>query len=319
MQQTTFDPGLTQKYSGSIRRIIDKNGEFNVKRKGMNWRDVNPYLYMINTSWPRFLVDVFAAYMVMNLLFAGAYWMVGVEHLRGAEAPTAWGRFMNAFFFSAHTLTTVGYGSISPEGVAANSVAALEALFGLMTFALATGLLFGRFSRPAARLGFSKHILVAPYGDSMSIQFRIANRRSNNLMELEARVLLMTVEYVNGQLQRKYAALSLERPTVLFLPLTWTLVHAIDETSPLYRKTPEELAALQAEFLVLVKGFDDTFYQVLHTRHSYRHDEMIWNARFEPAFNTDEDGDLVLEIDRLSHFTELEESAPELRAGARTQ
>src|SRR4051794_16254240 len=163
MENATFDPGLTQKYTGSIRRIVDADGEFNIRRRGVNWRDIHPYLYMINTSWPRFLLDVFAGYLALNFVFAFVYYAVGIEHLHGAEAPTELGRFLNGFFFSAHTLTTVGYGSIYPEGVLVNSIAALEALFGLMTFALATGLLFGRFSRPAARLGFSEKMIIAPY------------------------------------------------------------------------------------------------------------------------------------------------------------
>lgn len=302
MQKATFDPGFTQKYTGSIRRIINENGDFNVRRRGANWRDIHPYLYMINITWPRFLVNVFAGYLVLNLMFASVYWLTGVEHLRGAEAPTAAGRFLNGFFFSAHTLTTVGYGSIAPEGITTNAVAAVEALCGLMTFALATGLLFGRFSRPAARLGFSRKMIVAPYNDQASLQFRLANRRSNNLMELEARLLLVTVEPVEGRMERKYSGLALERQTVLFLPLTWTVVHPIDQTSPLYGKTAEDLAALQAEFLVLVKAFDDTFYQTLHTRHSYRHDEMVWGARFESAFMIDSNGDVILEMERISSY-----------------
>jgi inward rectifier potassium channel len=311
MENATFDPGLTQKYDRSIRRIVNANGEFNVRRRGVNWRDIHPYLYMINTSWPRFLLDVFAGYLALNFVFALVYYVAGIQHLHGAEAPTELGRFLNGFFFSAHTLTTVGYGSIWPEGILANSIAAIEALFGLMTFALATGLLFGRFSRPAARLGFSEKMIVAPYKGITSLQFRIANRRSNNLMELEAKILLVTVEGVDRQLQRKYSSLTLERPTVLFLPLTWTIVHPIEETSPLYGKTADDLAALQAEFVVLVKGFDDTFYQILHTRHSYKYDEIVWNAHFEPAFTIDEAGDLVLEMDLLGKYGPSVESVTE--------
>ena len=309
MKSVTFDPGLTQQYTGSIRRFVNDDGRFNVRRVGVSWRDIHPYLYMINTSWPRFLVDVFAGYLALNVLFAVIYWSVGVEHLKGADAPTATGRFLNAFFFSAHTLTTVGYGSIFPVGVVANSIAALEALFGLMAFALATGILFGRFSRPAARLAFSEHMIVAPYGDGSSLQLRVANRRSNNLMELEASILMATAEQVDGQMQRKYKALTLERQTVMFLPLTWTIVHPIDENSPLFGKTPDDLAAIEAEFLVLVKGFDDTFYQWLHSRRSYRYDHIVWGARFEPAFIIGEDGDMVLEMGRLSKHKPSAQSA----------
>lgn len=309
MQTPTFDPGLTQKYTGPVRRIINKDGQFNVKRRGVNWRDIHPYLYMINVPWPRFLFFIFAGYLVMNLIFAFIYWLVGAQHLTGAAPPTEYGNFVNAFFFSAHTLTTVGYGNMFPQGIAANSVAAVEALFGLMTFALATGLLFGRFSRPAARLGFSERMIIAPYGDATSLQFRVANRRSNNLMELEARLLLMTVENVSGQMQRKYTELGLERQSVLFLPLTWTIVHPIDEASALHGKTAEYLERAQAEILILIKGFDDTFYQTLHTRHSYRHDEIVWGARFAPAFVIDDEGDLVLEMDLLGKFVGVDERA----------
>jgi inward rectifier potassium channel len=301
---TAYDPGFTQRYAGSIRRIINKNGAFNVKRHGVNWHDVHPYLYMINTSWPRFFGDMVGGYLVLNIVFASLYWMVGTENLHGAEAPTAFGRFLNAFFFSAHTLTTVGYGNIFPKGIPANTVAAAEALCGLMAFALATGLLFGRFSRPAARIGFSDRALVTPYKDGKSMKFRIANRRSNNLMEVEARLLLVTVESVEGRPVRRFLPLELERPGVLFLPLTWTIVHAITPDSPLYNKTPEQLAAEETELLVLVKGFDDTFYQILHTRYSYRHDEIVWDARFEPAFFVDQSGDMVLEMGLLDKYKE---------------
>jgi inward rectifier potassium channel len=305
MEKTTFDPGFTQKYTGSIRRIINENGEFNVRRRGANWHDIHPYLYMINTTWPRFLANILVAYLILNFIFAGFYWAAGVEHLHGAEAPTPAGRFLNAFFFSAHTLTTVGYGSIAPEGVVANSVAAVEALCGLMTFALATGLLFGRFSRPAARLAFSRQMLVAPFRDGLSLQFRVANRRSNNLMEIDAKLLLATVEPSNGSMKRKYANLTLERPSVLFLPLSWTIVHPINETSPLYGKTPDDLTAMQAEFLVLLKAFDDTFYQIVHTRHSYRYDEIAWHAQFEPAFSIDPQGDVLLDVERIGSYRAL--------------
>jgi inward rectifier potassium channel len=299
MQKPGFDPGLTQKYTGSMRRIINKDGQFNVKRKGVNWRDIHPYLYMINVPWPLFFLYIFSGYLGMNLVFALMYWLIGAQHLTGVEPPTEYGSFVNAFFFSAHTLTTVGYGNMFPQGLAANAVAAVEALFGLMTFALATGLLFGRFSRPAARLAFSEHMILAPYCDGTSLQFRVANRRSNNLMELEARMLLMTVEAMEGELRRKYQELPLERKNVLFLPLTWTVVHPVDDASPLYGKTPDDLKRSQAEFLILIKGFDDTFYQTLHTRHSYRHDEIVWGAKFSSAFTVDESGDLVLEMDLL--------------------
>ena len=300
MDKPSFDPGFTERYRGELHRIISPNGQFNVRRRGATWRDAHPYLFMINTSWPVFLAMIFVGYLIANLVFAFVYLGIGVEHLQGGDASTALGRFLSAFFFSAQTLTTVGYGRISPDGFLANLVAALQALLGLMAFAIGTGLLFGRFSRPAARLAFSRQMVVAPYQAGASLQFRVANRRSNNLMEIEAQILLMTVEPSDRGMLRKYKPLTLERASVQFLPLTWTVVHPIDETSPLWGRTAEHLARQQAEFLILIKAFDDTFFQTVHVRHSYRHEEVVWGARFVPAFEADPQGEMVLDLSRLS-------------------
>jgi inward rectifier potassium channel len=304
MKKPTFDPGLTTKYTGSLRRAINKDGSFNVHRRGVTWRDVNPYLHLINSSWPAFLSVVFLGYLIVNALFALAYFLIGVEQLQGAEASTAFGRYMNAFFFSAQTFSTVGYGALSPRGTAANALAALESMLGLMGFALGTGLLFGRVSRPSARIGFSENMLVAPYQDGTSLQFRIVNQRLNSLMELHVSVMLMVVDNGGGELRRDFKILNLEREGVIFFPLTWTVVHPIDQDSPLYGKTAADLERLQAEVLILVKGFDDTFSQTVHARYSYRYDEVKWGARFAPAFEVDPEGDLILDVNRVGALVE---------------
>jgi inward rectifier potassium channel len=300
MQKPSFDPGLTQKFTVPFRRVINKDGSFNVHRRGVTWRDFHPYLHLINMSWPVFLANLFLGYVVINTMFAAVYFLLGPGQLAGAEAPTEVGRFYNDFFFSSHTLSTVGYGNISPKGTAANVVASLEALAGVLGFAVATGLLYGRVSRPSGRLGFSRQILVAPYQDGASLQFRLGNRRANSLMELEARVMLMTVNTEDGTPRRRYDLLKLERPQVMFMPLTWTVVHPIESDSPLFGKSAEDLERLQAEVLILIKAYDDTFSQTVLVRHSYRHDEMMWGARFAPAFYVDGQGDLVLELHKLS-------------------
>lgn len=310
MSKPAYDPGFTAQYRRGLRRVINPDGEFNVHRRGTTWRDAHPYLYMLNAHWRVFMGLILAAYFITNVVFGLIYYYaVGIAHLRGAEAATAFGRFLNAFFFSAHTLTTVGYGNIWPDGAFANSVAALEALLGLLAFALATGLVFGRFSRPVARVAFSKQMVVAPYQDGTSLQFRIANRRSNNLMEVEARVLMMTVENTGGGLQRKYIPLDLERDSVQFLPLAWTIVHPITESSPMWGKSAQDLAAREAEFLILIKGFDDTFFQTVHVRYSYRCEELVWGARFVPTFEIDEHGHMVLDLGRLSELQPAAEHA----------
>lgn len=297
-----FDPGLTQQFNAPLRRVINKDGSFNVHRRGTTWRDFHPYLHLINIGWIRFLAMVFLGYLTVNAIFAGLYYSLGPGQLQGADALTNSGRLLNDFFFSVHTLSTVGYGNISPKGMQANIVAAFESLIGVLGFAVATGLLFGRVSRPSARIGFSETMLISPYQDVTSLQFRVVNRRSNDLVELEARLLLMTVETQDGKPLRQYKQLKLERDQVLFLPLTWTVVHPIDSESPLWGKSAQDLEQLQAEMLILIKAYDDTFSQTVLSRHSYRHGEVVWGKRFAPAFTVDADGDMVLELRKVGEF-----------------
>lgn len=296
---TTYDPGLTQTYTGKITRIVDREGNFNVRRAGRNWRDFNPYTYLISVSWWNFSLIVIVTFILVNLLFAWAYSLIGADQIKVPDARTSLGQFFNLFFFSAHTLTTVGFGNMYPVGVMGNVVAAIEALLGLMAFAIATGLLFGRFSQPSARFGFSQHMAIAPFRDETSLQFRVVNRRSNNLIEVEAKVMLMTVELVKGKLQRKFTPLDLERTQILFMPLTWTVVHPIDKQSPLYGKNAADLESLQAEVVVMMRGYDETFGQVVYARYSYRYDEILWGVKFSAAFEIDPEGDLVLAVDKV--------------------
>jgi inward rectifier potassium channel len=299
MNKPSFDPGLTQRYTGNLQRVINKDGGFNVYRTGFTWRDIHPYLYLINLRLPAFLAIVFIVYIVVNTIFASMYLMIGPNSVYGTQASSEWRRFVNILFFSSHTLTTVGFGDFYPVGIAANALASIEALVGLLAFALATGLLFGRFARPSARIGFSPTMLVAPYSEGTSLQFRVVNRRQNNLIDLEATLTLMTVEEIGGQLGRKYVNLTLERSQILFFPLTWTVVHPIDENSPLRGKTKDDLKRLHAEVLVMMKGFDDTFGQTVHARYSYRFDEITWGARFAPAFEFDHDGNMHVEVNKV--------------------
>ena len=299
MRKPSFDPGLTNQFTAPFRRVINKDGSFNVHRRGGTWRDYHPYLHLINMRWPAFLGFLFVGYVLINIVFALAYCAIGTDQLQGAQAPTAFGRFLNAFFFSGHTLSTVGYGNISPKGIPANVLAFSEALLGVLGLALATGLLFGRVSRPSARIGFSPNVLIAPYQEGTSLQYRVVNLRRNSLMELEVRTMLMTVDREDSQAKRNYRMLRMERDSVLFLPLTWTIVHPIDAESPLWGLTAADLERLQAELLILIKGYDDTFSQTVLARYSYRHDEIVWGRRFAPAFSVDAEGDLVLEVDRV--------------------
>ncbi len=303
MKKESFDPGLTTQFTGNLRRTINPDGSFNVKRSGLRWRDANPYLMLIDTTWPRFLLFVLLGFFTVNIVFASLYLAIGIGNLKGLESDMS--PFANAFFFSVHTLTTVGYGNVYPQGGWANGVSSLEAATGLMVFAIFTGLLYGRFSRPSARLVFSKNAIIAPYQDGTSVQFRVANARSNTLMNMDVRMVLMTVEPNDGGLKRNFIDLPLERRHIYFFALTWTVVHPIDQNSPFYGKTPEDLAHLSAEILILIQGFDDTFSQQVHSRFSYRHDEILWGAKFNPAFKIDGDGDLVVLVDHISELRKV--------------
>lgn len=302
MKKASFDPGLTQQYIKPVRRVINEDGNFNVRRVGGAWRDIHPYLYLINIGWPAFLGMVFLGYLLINLVFACVYYAVGVDQLDGANAPTAFGRFLNVFFFSSHTLSTVGYGNISPRGIGANAVAAFEALVGVLALAVATGLLFGRVSKPSARIGFSENMLVAPYQDGTALEFRIANRRSNALAEATASLLLMTVDPSDGGLKRTFQILKLERENVMFFATPWTIVHPIDQESPLWGKTAEDLTRHQAEVMILIKAYDDTFAQSVQARHSYRHDEFVWGRKFAPAFSVNDEGEVVVDLKKIGEL-----------------
>jgi inward rectifier potassium channel len=239
----------------------------------------------------------------MNTCFALAYFSLDASQIAGSAAATELGRFLNDLFFSAQSLTTVGYGALSPTGTAANFLATIESLTGLMGFAIITGLLVARASKPSASIGYSTNALIAPYQSGNAVMFRVANQRSNNLMEMEARVMLMTVAGTAQKPERKFELLPLERDGILFFALTWTVVHPIDESSPFFGKTADDLKRMQAELIILIKGFDDTFSQTVHSRHSYRYDEFVWDAKFSSAFVVDQKGDLLIELNRLGDYS----------------
>ena len=227
---------------------------------------------------------VLGAYLVANTVFALAYLACGPGALTASAPGIEQHPFLRAFFFSVETLSTIGYGNIVPTGIAANVVVTMEALAGLSGFALVTGLLFARFSRPTASLLFSSHAVIAPYQDRTALEFRVANARSNELIEVSAKVIVSRFEEVDGVHTRRYYPLALERDGVVFLPLTWTVVHPIDEQSVLHGETVESLRESGAEVLVLLKAFDETFSTIVQTRTSYTFDDVVWGARFANAF-----------------------------------
>jgi inward rectifier potassium channel len=281
----------------SRQRLLNRNGSFNVVRRGLNALDAwAPYHLLLTISWSRFFLFVAAAYLAFNILFGVAFAAFGADALAGPIEARTGGTFGRAFFFSVQTFATIGYGQVAPRGLPANLLVTFEALVGLMFQALATGLLFARFARPTASIAFSNRAVIAPYAGGRSLQFRIANRRRGEIIQLEAQVLFSHLESdASGKRVRRYHILSLERNKVVFFPLAWTIVHPIDEQSPLATRTPEDLEREEAEILVLLSGVDEAFAQTVHARSSYRPEEIVWNARFASVFMPAGQG--VVEID----------------------
>jgi inward rectifier potassium channel len=296
------DLGFGTKICTAGGRLIQRDGSFNVERRGLlAW---TPYQSLVEMSWPKFLSLVGLAYLLINAFFGLLFYCCGSDGFNGLQAGGESAQFLQLFFFSIQTFTTVGYGSVSPISLEANIIASINAFVGLLAFALATGLLFARFAKPKSHILFSKQALIAPYKDGWSFQFRIVNLRSNNIINLEAIVSMTWVETPDGVTVRRFAPLELERSKVSLFPLNWTLVHPIDAKSPLYEKTAEELQKMNAEFLILISGFDDTFAQQIHDNGSYLAEEVIWEAQFEPMYYS-QDGRTVLELDKINAMGKL--------------
>ncbi|MBI1807428.1 MAG: hypothetical protein HYR76_10305 [Ignavibacteria bacterium] len=300
-QDIDRDLGLGSRVTQQSRkRFLNRDGSFNVTRRGLSFfRSQNTYHSLLTMSWLKFFSLIILAYFLTNVVFAIGYVLCGSDALHGAEGRSLSEQLLEAFFFSVQTLATIGYGKMSPNGIAANILVAIEALAGLLGFALATGLLFARFSRPSASIVYSRHAVIAPYRDIMALEFRIANERSNELIEVHATVVLTRNETEGGKTIRKFHPLSLERESVMFFPLHWVIVHPIDGTSPLFRVTKEDFESSDAEIVILLTAVDETFSQTVHSRSSYKHDEIIWRAKFADMFQPADDGMISIDLKKI--------------------
>jgi inward rectifier potassium channel len=276
-------------------RRLNKDGTFNVRRLGMpRFRSNEFYHRLITMGGFRFLGLLFLGFLITNAIFGAIYMGIGMDHFVRTGGDTRWDQTLDAFFFSTQTFTTVGYGHISPKSHLVSAVAALESLLGLLSFAMATGLLYGRFSRPHAQLCFSQQALVAPYQHHTGFMFRFVNRRSNQLIEVEATVSLSLLD---ADLRtRRFMALPLERNKINLFPTSWTVVHPIDAASPLHGLQDSDLRRAKAEFIVLIKAFDDTFAQTIYQRTSYIAEEVQWGVRFKPMTVTDSAGRMEMDV-----------------------
>ncbi len=301
------DLGFGARVAGESRqRLLNRDGSFNVARTGLNpLAAFSLYHALLRISWPKFFGVVGIGYFIANAVFACAYLLCGRGALIVADNMQIGNRFWEAFFFSVHTMATIGYGNITPVGVAANLIVSVEALFGLLGFALVTGILFARFSRPTAKIIFSDRAIIAPYRGITAFEFRITNGRCNEIIELHATVMYSQFEDAGGRRLRRFYPLTLERERVAFFTLSWTLVHPIDESSPFYGKTEQDLLAADAEILVLLTGIDETFSQTVHARSSYEAEEIVWKAKYGDIYNPPTgSGRLTIDVRKL-HSIEL--------------
>jgi inward rectifier potassium channel len=307
-EQKRRDLGFGTQINDPDTRLLNRDGSFNVRRDGGSfWSRLNLFHRLISCSWGRFLWLIVAFYVTLNFIFAGIYELVGVENLQGSDLSSPGNRFMDAFFFSSQTLTTVGYGRIAPVGIWASSVAAVESLIGLMLFALATGLLYGRFSRPVARIKYSDKAVIAPYLDITGFMFRIVNERANQLIDIQVELVMASLEIQpNGKAVRQYKGLNLERNKVNFFPTNWTIVHAITEDSPMFGMSQEKLVEQDTEFLILIRATEDTFNQTVHSRLSYHIKETVFGAKFSPMFS-DKVGSGMVHLD-LSKISDIHDA-----------
>lgn len=302
---TETDIGFGFKNYNTSVRFLNKDGSVNVKRKNIGKNvGFDVYHWLITVSWVRFISIVFTGYIVINSLFAILYYFIGADKFGGIKPCCKIDDFLQLFFFSAQTLTTVGYGHIYPNHTIISSVAAIESMFGLLGFALATGILYGRFYRPKADLEYSNNAVVAPYQNITGLMFRMANRRHNELIESECKLVLAMNNLESNK--REFHNLKLEVSSINFFPFSWTVVHAIDDTSPLYGYTEAEFLKVDAEMIVSFKAINETYSQNVYSRMSYKAHEILWNAKFVPVKQEpNKDGSITINLKDIHEIISL--------------
>ncbi len=279
---------------------IVKNRRFDVIRKGVshsNWND--PYHLLLTIDWLRFIALTVTSYIVANTVFAFLY-LAGGDSIKNARP----GSFLDAFFFSVQTMATIGYGAMYPQTDYANFLVSIEALVGLLGVAMATGLMFARFSRPTAKVLFSRVAVIAPHNGVPTLMLRVANERRNQILEAQIGLSLLRDEVTaEGQFMRRFYDLKLVRSQTRTFALSWMVMHHIDESSPLYGATSESLEEAETDIIVTLTGIDETVSQTVHARHYYMTEEILWNMRFVDIFTKKPDGRRVLDLNRFNEVT----------------
>jgi len=297
------DTGFATGSNETGGRFVNKDGSYNLVKEGMPFfKRFSIFNDMLNLPLWKFISVIFIFFIVINFVFAVIYYLIGPEQLDGLSSGSNWKIFREIFYFSTQTFTTVGYGHVNPAGDGANCVAAIEALTGFLSLAIATGLIYGRFSKPKSYLVFSDHALISPYKNGTGLMFRFATfKDKHTLTDVDIKVNVGLLVLENDKADYKYFSLNLERSRVETLPMSWTVVHPIDESSPFYGFTEDDMKTADVELYIMLRGFDDVFSNYVQQRTSYTFNEILFNRKFEAMYReSDDKKTTILELHKLN-------------------
>jgi inward rectifier potassium channel len=284
-------------------RILKARGDIPVRSLGVE-RHGGPDIYhqLIRLSWPRLILVFVVVFLSFNAIFAGLYSLDpdGIVIEQGSRGSS---RFLELFFFSVHSLATIGYGNMVPVTLYTNLLVVVEITLGIMLFALVTGIAFARFSRPTARILFSQAAVVQDVDGVPTLMFRAANQRHNLIFEAQVRVSLLTDDQVGGRPMRRFRDLALVRSANPVFALSWTVMHPIDADSPLYPWLEMRSAPADDELVVVLSGTDNHSGQTIHGRWAYSAGDVQWNHRFVDIIGADPDGGRIIDY---THFHDTE-------------
>ncbi|MFL5787582.1 MAG: ion channel [Flavisolibacter sp.] len=299
--------GFGEKSAQSGGRFFNKDGKPNTMMRGINFFDqLSWYHTLLSMPQWKFWCSLLATYIIINCFFGLIYFFIGIDQLAGLHSGTGWQNFLESFFFSAQTFTTVGYGRVSPSSTLTSAIASFEAFLGVLSLALASGLFYGRFSKPRSFLKFSSVALISPYKNGVALMFRTVPYKNNQLNDAEIKLTLAMKVNRNGDIKNEFYPLKVEFNKINSLVLNWTIVHPINEESPIYGMSVEEMKAASVEVLAYLKAYDEIFANTVIARTSFTANEIIEGAKFRPMYSPSASGDTtVLYIDRLNHYDKL--------------